>query len=391
MKLSIIIISLVERATSLARLLDQLRKQLRVIECEIVVVVDSGQERIGAKRNRAVEATIGEYVIHIDDDDEVSDHYLDRILTAINGNPGVDAVIVPGVCTSPGHQSCWFDYRLDGIEGQWINRTIWRSPGHVCAIRRELARAVRFPEIQRGEDLQWSAKLAELLKTAVRASDEALYFYRLDPSKAPSVVAMPKVQMAAASTHEAVFTPQYVDRSGPGSEVAYSQPYRRWLGTFIFEHSIKSIIDLGCGDAVVMRNTLRAANTPAYLGIDVIPERIRRNREEALPWFNFECADLRTASLDAELIVCKDVLQHWSTPDIEGFLDRLLANHDKFRFALITNCNYGETVNTDIVTGGWRALDLTKPPFESLLGEIVFQWGDDRAGHKDVVLIKGRG
>jgi hypothetical protein len=121
-----------------------------------------------------------------------------------------------------------------------------------------------------------------------------------------------------------------------------------------------------------------------YQGIDVIEERVWRNRElYALdirsPYF--DCGDIRRTTLEGyDLVVCKDVIQHWATQEILDWLKHLQAQ--RFKWALITNCNYGPTVNQDIVTGGWRAIDLLAPPYS--IGERVFYWGT-----KDVVLIEG--
>lgn len=184
--------------------------------------------------------------------------------------------------------------------------------------------------------------------------------------------------------HEQIFTPQYKERSGPGSTVEYSEPYRKWLERFIVDNAIRSIVDLGCGDMAIMSNV--ALHNARYLGVDVIAERIAKNRE-AHPEMRFTHGDLRTFNFNDDLVLCKDVLQHWKTEEVRGWLEFLLHQRPYFRFALITNCNYGPTVNCNITTGGWRALDLTKPPFS--IGEVVFRWGADRGGYKDVVLIRG--
>jgi hypothetical protein len=121
-------------------------------------------------------------------------------------------------------------------------------------------------------------------------------------------------------------------------------------------------------------------NDAQYLGLDVIPERIKRNRVKC-PQLAFEHRDIHKGPFPAaDLFICKDVVQHWSNEDIQGWLVDLRRAH--FRFALVTNCNYGPTVNTKIATGGWRAIDLTKSPFS--VGEVVFTWGN-----KDVVLLRG--
>lgn len=189
--------------------------------------------------------------------------------------------------------------------------------------------------------------------------------------------------------HKQIFSAQYTDDSGPGSKLDSTRAYRHFLSKFIDDKLITSITDLGCGDMAVMSAVdLHGAS---YLGIDVIPERITMNARQH-PGKLFAIGDVRRADIgvnavhafDVDLVICKDVIQHWATEEIHAWLDLLMER--PFKYALITNCNYGPTVNTEIETGGWRAIDLTAPPFS--IGEVVFTWTYNGAT-KDVVLLKG--
>jgi hypothetical protein len=65
---------------------------------------------------------------------------------------------------------------------------------------------------------------------------------------------------------------------------------------------------------------------------------------------------------EADLLICKDVLQHLSNRDISIFLKKL----SKFKYCLITNDVDPDTLssyNQDIETGGYRTLDLRAYPF----------------------------
>jgi hypothetical protein len=388
--LTICIPSLHTRHQLLAELLAALRQQPRIDEVEIVSVVDGGQTSVGEKRNQMVANARGRYICHVDDDDMVGFNYVPSILAAIDANPSVDVVMIRGKRTMRSQPPVLFDYRLDsehrkGWPGAWDNGVLWRSPGHLCPVRADLAKQVPFPFISDGEDLQWVDGVQPLLKTSARAgaSNEVLYFYRFEPEKGPR----PKfhVQPPASSSthmdHRAIFTPQYTHFSGPGSTPAYSAPYRGFLASFIAEHQIKSILDLGCGDLEVMSRV--AIGRASYLGVDVIAQRIAQNQRKHRK-LRFDVGDARTYPINADLLVVKDVLQHWNTAEVTAWLERLQTS--AFRFALITNCNYGPTVNTDCPTGQWRALDLTQPPFG--VGRVVFTWGDDQGGIKDTVLIE---
>ncbi|MGE0547636.1 MAG: glycosyltransferase [Kofleriaceae bacterium] len=378
--LTIMIPSLQSRSDTLIELLESLREQDRSDEVEILIDIDAGSNVVGDKRNRLLQAAVGRYVCSIDDDDQVAHDYIPKVLAAIEANPDVDAIAIRGRRTIDGGKAVEFDYRLDGQEGQWIDGTLWRTPGHLCPIRAELAKSVKFPYLLRGEDLPWGVELAPLLKTIARAGDpgEVLYLYRFDPHKDTPRARAWQMQRV----HERIFTPQYTERSGPGSTPEFSAPYREFLHTFIREHHVRSIVDLGCGDLQIMsRVDLQGAR---YRGADVIAERVRRNAE-AHPGMTFEHRDARTWEFPrCDLVLCKDVIQHWSNEEIERWLEHMKARARSYRFALITNCTYGATLNQDCKTGGWRAVDLMAPPFST--GERVFNWGTP---NKDVVLIRG--
>jgi hypothetical protein len=391
-KLSIVICSLHSRRHLLREVVEHLQVQQRSDEIEILIAADAGQTPTGAKRNQLVRAATGEFIAHVDDDDDVHPEYVPKILAAIDANPNVDAVLIRGRRTHDGGNEIVFDYRLGA--GTYVGDNdpqgvLWRSPGPLCPIRGQLAKMLPFDGVWGEEDLSWVDKLKPHLKTAVRAGalGEVLYHYQYDPSKKLPWMGISNEEKAVkiagvmhANDHEGVFTPQYLTKSGPGSTLEFSAPYRKFLATFIKEHKIHSIVDLGCGDMEIMRAV--DIGNAAYLGVDVIAERIARNKVKC-PYFAFEQHDIHTwTPPPTELVLCKDVIQHWSTENIQAWLD--LMKKAQFRYALITNCNYGPTVNTNIATGGWRAIDLTKPPFS--MGKVVFQWND-----KDVVMFDREG
>lgn len=194
-------------------------------------------------------------------------------------------------------------------------------------------------------------------------------------------------------THQQIFTPQYTNASGPGSKLESTAPYREFLATWIQAYKVRSILDLGCGDMEIMSHMDLSSKVTDdecavhYHGVDCIEDRIKLNKER-YPNYSFTCSDLRSFDVVGNgwngphsLVLVKDVIQHWATMEIIDWLKTLKPYQ-----ALVTNCNYGPTVNTEIETGGWRAIDLTRPPFS--IGEIVFQWTHNGAT-KDVVLIRG--
>ncbi|MGH7685306.1 MAG: class I SAM-dependent methyltransferase [Candidatus Dormibacteria bacterium] len=152
--------------------------------------------------------------------------------------------------------------------------------------------------------------------------------------------------------------------SGVGSAPEATQRYREVLRRVLDELHIRSVVDLGCGDWQC--SGLVDWSGIDYVGVDVVPGVIRNNElAHGAGNISFLCRDaLRKTLPAAELLIAKDVLQHWRNRDIIRFLGGGLR---RYRYALLTNdissVHWQAAVNTDIETGAWRTLDLTQSPF----------------------------
>jgi len=157
--------------------------------------------------------------------------------------------------------------------------------------------------------------------------------------------------------------------SGPGSGEAETGIWRPFLQRYLADCDVRSVLDLGCGDWQSTR--LIDWSGTAYHGIDVVPAVIEadRARYAAPPWITFRCADITTCPLPAaDLVIVKEVLQHWPNADIAAFRKRL-----SWRRALIVNDYDPGLGNPDIAAGGYRPLDLAAPPFNWPVREVC-QW-----------------
>jgi hypothetical protein len=81
-KLSILICSLNRRKKYLKRLVDILRSQANR-DIEVLCDIDNGEVSIGSKRQKLLNSAVGDYVCFVDDDDLVSEDYVDLILDKI--------------------------------------------------------------------------------------------------------------------------------------------------------------------------------------------------------------------------------------------------------------------------------------------------------------------
>ncbi|HKR81580.1 MAG TPA: class I SAM-dependent methyltransferase [Candidatus Saccharimonadales bacterium] len=173
---------------------------------------------------------------------------------------------------------------------------------------------------------------------------------------------------------------RWFNGSGSGSLPENTEVYRDFVQDFIDSHDIKSVIDLGCGDWQSTR--FMHWDGIQYFGIDVVPDVIEENRKRyKTDNIHFASADITHDELpEADLVIIKDVLQHWPNEVVMQFLKRL----EKYKYVLITNTveiwdisdakkhvDISGDINRDIELGDGRALDISKPPFNFPVQEVL--------------------
>jgi glycosyltransferase involved in cell wall biosynthesis len=179
--LSILIASLKEREGKLAALVEHLRGQpQKEGEVEILTDVDAGQKAVGAKRNELLKRSKGRFVSFVDDDDWVSNTYIPEVLCAIKKNMDLDCIGFFGVLETVQSGPRRFIHSITVTGWSQNQRAYLRPPNHLNPIRASIAKQIRFPEQDCGEDHAWSTRLAQskLLKNEVFLGEKPLYFYR---------------------------------------------------------------------------------------------------------------------------------------------------------------------------------------------------------------------
>lgn len=163
------------RIPLLEQLLKNLYSQRKGLEEFIEILVDSGQGTIGEKRNRLLAEAGGMYVAFIDDDDNVSDRYIQLQLGGIQKD--VDCCSLKGIINERGTEKA-FIHSLRYEEYADNGTFFERYPNHLNCIRYDIARRFQFPAINHGEDTDWATQIHKsgLLKTEYWI-DEVLYFY----------------------------------------------------------------------------------------------------------------------------------------------------------------------------------------------------------------------
>jgi SAM-dependent methyltransferase len=163
--------------------------------------------------------------------------------------------------------------------------------------------------------------------------------------------------------------------SGEGSLPIHTRGYVRFLARFLKDHNVRSVVDFGCGDWQFSRFIDWTGID--YTGLDIVPQVIQNNEAEfRRDNIRFRLFDGDLANIPgADLLIVKDVLQHWPNQEVAEFLNIL----DRFPLALVTNCVNpgGNTVNDNTGIGGFRYLDPRLAPFH-LEAEEVFTFTHHR-------------
>lgn len=165
--------------------------------------------------------------------------------------------------------------------------------------------------------------------------------------------------------------------SGPGSQADFTREYVGFIENFIVENNIRSVIDAGCGDWTFSKDI--NWHGAEYLGIDISEIAIDRAKQYESDRVKFMLGDITEILPPADLLLCKDVLQHLPNDLINKFIVNNLSV-GKYRWAIITNDLLESGGNRDIDAGGYRRIDLSKPPFNLknlIILPIIF--GDDRS------------
>jgi SAM-dependent methyltransferase len=152
--------------------------------------------------------------------------------------------------------------------------------------------------------------------------------------------------------------------SGVGSAPDATEPYRVVLTEMLASSDVRSVVDVGCGDWQL--GSLVDWSPVDYRGLDVVPAVVEANKSRfAGPKVRFDLLDARLETPPAaDLLLAKDVLQHWSNADVAAFLK---TNLGRYRYCLITNdlasTHWDGDVNHDVLLGEWRTVDLEAAPF----------------------------
>lgn len=195
--------------------------------------------------------------------------------------------------------------------------------------------------------------------------------------------------------------------SGIGSAPELNKPYVNLVKEIIEKNDIRTVLDIGHGDWKIWSGYQFSGRE--YIGVDVVSSIAQEIKKSVGPLpIRFQVLDAVTEELPrADLVLCKDVLQHLSNAQVEI----ILAKINLFNYVIICNdiqvfsFNKALTLirlilqfrtriskirngispfyftrlnNSDIPTGSWRSIDLNRKPFRkhfinfSVIGKIRY-------------------
>jgi 2-polyprenyl-3-methyl-5-hydroxy-6-metoxy-1,4-benzoquinol methylase len=144
--------------------------------------------------------------------------------------------------------------------------------------------------------------------------------------------------------------------SGLGSSLNYNTAYIDFLQELMKEANIKNVLDIGCGDWQFSQHI--DWSDIQYTGIDCVKAVIDTNNSK------FGSSNIRFLHIDptvegdytlvydelpknCDLVILKDVLQHWSNESIIKFMDKLINQGHK-HILIVNNFKNAEGENRNI-------------------------------------------
>lgn len=186
MILSILVCSVTNRFnTFLPNIINKLHNQAEQFDdVEIICLMDNKKMMLGDKRNEMVKLSCGKYVVFIDDDDDITDNYIEKLYLATQSNVDIINFTVSVSLNGGEYKPCLYNMDYEADYNNTFDSEITsyhRLPNHIMCVKRELAVDTKYPSIIRGED----AGYAKLLKPKLKSQlilDETLYFYNFNQS-----------------------------------------------------------------------------------------------------------------------------------------------------------------------------------------------------------------
>lgn len=164
--ISVLICTTNHRADLLNRLLDILVPQL--YDDDEILIDDTEDIEIGTKRNNLINKAKEPYCVFIDDDDIVSDDYIDEIRKVLEH--GVDRCLIS----------------MDMyVNGKYTSRSVPKHLAHLHPTKTSIFKYIKFNQISNGEDTDFTYRLkySGLISSEMLSNATYTYLFIEDPNK----------------------------------------------------------------------------------------------------------------------------------------------------------------------------------------------------------------
>ncbi len=175
--------------------------------------------------------------------------------------------------------------------------------------------------------------------------------------------------------------------SGTGSKMS---PDNKWyldlLTQIIGDHQVKTVADVGCGDFNILQNIQWERMDVDYLGMDCVGDLITQHNEE----FGWKQTGSRKRFVKKDitqdpkgvkgydLVILKDVIQHWDDQTIQSVLQHLVQNNkmvligNGYKFGRTPQKNNWETrdINNKY---SYHPVDIQKEPLRSMDLKVILK------------------
>jgi hypothetical protein len=157
---SALIATIPGREDSLRRLVDSIHEKVARLApgmtYEIRLSFDNKEQSIGLKRDTLLQSARGKYMSFLDDDDELTDAYIEDLWATVQGEYHVmrlRGTISPYTFTHS------IENKLSDVMAR--GDVFVRPPNHLNPMMTDVAKLFHFKDAVRGEDLEWTIRLAK--------------------------------------------------------------------------------------------------------------------------------------------------------------------------------------------------------------------------------------
>lgn len=151
------------------------------LRLEVLVGFDNKEQSIGMKRENMLQSAKGKYVAFIDDDDDITDAYIEDLRDTIRSSSQV--MRIRGEINQ-----YTFTHSIENKLSDTMarNGVFLRPPNHLNPMMTDVAKMIHYTDSLRGEDLDWAIRLAQtgFLDNEFRSEDSRIhYIYNMGERK----------------------------------------------------------------------------------------------------------------------------------------------------------------------------------------------------------------